>query len=343
MVVWDAASTVDRPDALRFSAAETAEPNLGCIVENLRVQWALHESPLLRGVTAVRSSLAGLELDAMRRASRCWRTAAAWRAVSSSAPTAVNRSRGSSPASVVPAGTTARRRSSRICSPKSRTGRLPGSASCLMGRSRSCRCSDGRVSLVWTTRPGAAAALLAASEAEFSERVSIASDHVLGKARWPAVAPGSRSRCGMRGLTCSRGSRWSATPRTRSIRWRGRASTWASSIARASCRCWPMRCARAKNFTDCALRRYERWRRSENAVVLAACDTLNRLFTEKSVAVAGLRRFGMAVVSSQPLLRRSLIERALGAGGDAPQLARRTAYTELILAGRAACGASPCK
>ena len=63
MVVWDAASTPDRPDALKFSAAETAEPNLGHIVENLRVQWALHESPLLRGVTAVRSGLAGLELD----------------------------------------------------------------------------------------------------------------------------------------------------------------------------------------------------------------------------------------------------------------------------------------
>ena len=34
------------------------------------------------------------------------------------------------------------------------------------------------------------------------------------------------------------------------------------------------------------LRRYERWRRSENAVVMGVCDTMNRLFTEKSVAVA---------------------------------------------------------
>jgi len=75
------------------------------------------------------------------------------------------------------------------------------------------------------------------------------------------------------------------------------------------------------------LRRYERWRRSENAVVMGICDTLNRLFTEKSVAVAGLRRLGMSVVSSQPYLRRMLVERALGLGGDAPRLARRTAAT----------------
>jgi 2-polyprenyl-6-methoxyphenol hydroxylase-like FAD-dependent oxidoreductase len=76
-----------------------------------------------------------------------------------------------------------------------------------------------------------------------------------------------------------------------------------------------------------ALRRYERWRRSENAVVLGLCDTLNRLFTGKSVAIAGLRRFGMSLVTSQPLLRRTLVERALGVGGDAPQLARRTSAT----------------
>ena len=40
---WDAASTPDRPDALKFSAAETAEPNLGHIVENRVIQKALWE------------------------------------------------------------------------------------------------------------------------------------------------------------------------------------------------------------------------------------------------------------------------------------------------------------
>jgi 2-polyprenyl-6-methoxyphenol hydroxylase-like FAD-dependent oxidoreductase len=71
------------------------------------------------------------------------------------------------------------------------------------------------------------------------------------------------------------------------------------------------------------LRRYERWRRSENAVVMGICDTLNRLFTEKSVAVAAFRRLGLSLVTRQPLLRRALIERALGVGGDAPRLALR--------------------
>jgi len=58
MVVWDAASRPDAPDALRFSAAETGEPDLGHIVENLRMQWALSESPLLRRMTRLHTALA---------------------------------------------------------------------------------------------------------------------------------------------------------------------------------------------------------------------------------------------------------------------------------------------
>ena len=68
MVVWDAASTPDRPDALKFSAAETAEPNLGHIAENLRVQWALHESPLTaRQSPRCAPALAGLEYSTETR------------------------------------------------------------------------------------------------------------------------------------------------------------------------------------------------------------------------------------------------------------------------------------
>ena len=46
------------------------------------------------------------------------------------------------------------------------------------------------------------------------------------------------------------------------------------------------------------LRRYERWRRSENALMLGMTDSLNRLFAEKSVAVAAVRRLGMGVVDA---------------------------------------------
>jgi 2-polyprenyl-6-methoxyphenol hydroxylase-like FAD-dependent oxidoreductase len=76
-------------------------------------------------------------------------------------------------------------------------------------------------------------------------------------------------------------------------------------------------------FSRRVLGRYARWRRSENALLLGTTDTLNRLFGEKNVGVAAVRRLGLALVGSQPLARRALVRRALGLAGDLPQLVTR--------------------
>ena len=73
------------------------------------------------------------------------------------------------------------------------------------------------------------------------------------------------------------------------------------------------------------LRRYERWRRSENALMMSVVDGLNRLFAAESPAVSSLRRLGMSVVARQSFLRRALAEHALGIRGDVPQLVRGAA------------------
>ena len=58
--------------------------------------------------------------------------------------------------------------------------------------------------------------------------------------------------------------------------------------------------------------------------MLGACDTINRTFGERSVAVAGLRRFGLALVGSQAPVRRLMVRRALGLAGDLPAVVTRT-------------------
>jgi 2-octaprenylphenol hydroxylase len=73
------------------------------------------------------------------------------------------------------------------------------------------------------------------------------------------------------------------------------------------------------------LRRYERWRRSENALMMALVDGLNRLFGTAHPAVSSLRRLGLGLVGRQAPLRRALIERALGVRGDLPKLVRGAA------------------
>ena len=62
MIVWDAAGKARGPGSIHFSASESGEPNLGHIVENRRVLWAIYDAPAFRErVTLLRGELAGLE------------------------------------------------------------------------------------------------------------------------------------------------------------------------------------------------------------------------------------------------------------------------------------------
>ena len=327
MVVWDAASSVDRPDAVHFSAAETGEPNLGHIAENLRVQWALHESPLTRGVTRLRTGLASVEYspEAQKVSLADGRTLSCGLVIGADGGTSPTREQ----AGIGRAGWTYDQTAVvahlRVARPHRETAYqrfLPtGPLAFLPLR-------DGRVSLVWTTTPAEAAELLVLDPAEFSKRVTAASGRVLGDATLDS---------GRAGFPLAL---WHSREYVRAgLALVGDAAHTIHPLAGQGVNLGFLDCASLVQVLGDAvnageehaglrvLRRYERWRRSENAVVLGLCDTLNRLFTEKSVAIAGLRRFGMSVVTSQPFLRRTLVERALGVGGDAPQLARRTAAT----------------
>ena len=69
------------------------------------------------------------------------------------------------------------------------------------------------------------------------------------------------------------------------------------------------------------LRRYERWRRSENQLAAAAFDGLERLFAAQDPVSAGLRIVGLSAVSKAPFVKRLLAKRALGLV-DVPQFLR---------------------
>jgi 2-polyprenylphenol 6-hydroxylase len=67
------------------------------------------------------------------------------------------------------------------------------------------------------------------------------------------------------------------------------------------------------------LRRYERWRRSENLLAATAMDGLERLFASNHSLVAQLRSAGLNAVGKMPFVKRQLIERAMGLSGDVPE------------------------
>jgi 2-octaprenylphenol hydroxylase len=66
------------------------------------------------------------------------------------------------------------------------------------------------------------------------------------------------------------------------------------------------------------LRRYERWRRSENLLTASALDGLERLFASDNPLLSRLRRSGLDAVGKVPQIRQQLALRALGLRGDVP-------------------------
>ena len=71
------------------------------------------------------------------------------------------------------------------------------------------------------------------------------------------------------------------------------------------------------------LRRYERWRRSENELMAAAIDAFDRLLARGSGRVAELAQRGMPWVNRSSLAKRVFIERAMGLAGELPAAAAR--------------------
>jgi 2-octaprenylphenol hydroxylase len=326
MVAWDAASRPDARDALRFSAAEIGEPDLGHIVENRRVQWALLESPRLKGVTQLRAGLEALALE------------------EEAARLTLSDGRQLSCGLVVGADGGASR--TRELSGIGRAGWTYGQ-SAVVAHLRSARShrhtawqrflpdgpiaflplADGRVSLVWTVTPAAATELLAADPADFSRRVTEASGRVLGeveldgaRAAFPLALWHAREYVKPRLALVG-----DAAHTIHPLAGQGVNLGFLDGAALVEVLAGAVE-ADGEPFGIRTLRRYERWRRSENALMLATTDTLNRLFGERSVPVAAARRLGMALVGNQPLVRRALVMRALGLAGDLPGIVTRPGH-----------------
>jgi 2-octaprenylphenol hydroxylase len=70
------------------------------------------------------------------------------------------------------------------------------------------------------------------------------------------------------------------------------------------------------------LRRYERWRRSENELMSAAIDAFDRLLARGSGRVAEVAQRGLPWVQKSGLVKRAFIERAMGLVGELPAAAR---------------------
>ncbi len=78
-----------------------------------------------------------------------------------------------------------------------------------------------------------------------------------------------------------------------------------------------------RNFSNRKiLRRYERWRRAENQLMISALDNIYRVFHQQPDIVASARSTGLNMVDSINPLRHFIMRHAMGIVGDLPLLAK---------------------
>ena len=70
------------------------------------------------------------------------------------------------------------------------------------------------------------------------------------------------------------------------------------------------------------LRRYERWRRGENALVLEIMNGFKNVFGTDNALVQGARRFGFGIAGSVDPLNRLFVRFATAVDGDLPRICR---------------------
>jgi len=70
------------------------------------------------------------------------------------------------------------------------------------------------------------------------------------------------------------------------------------------------------------LERYQRWRRFDNTLMLAATDGLNRLFSNTIGPVRLARDLGLSAVNKMGPLKKVFMRSAMGLSGELPKLMR---------------------
>jgi 2-octaprenyl-6-methoxyphenol hydroxylase len=71
------------------------------------------------------------------------------------------------------------------------------------------------------------------------------------------------------------------------------------------------------------LKRYERWRKRENLVILGFTDLLDRMFSNHFLPLVLVRRLGLWIMQRVPLLKVFTLKLMIGLKGKTPKIAQQ--------------------
>ncbi len=325
MCVWDEDGKADGTGAVHFDCADIGQPNLGYVIENALLQSALLARARDRGVRLISGQVATLELreGAMGIGLHDGALMHAGLVVAADGADSPMRQLMGIDARGAAYAQRAIVTHIRTSMPHRRTAwqrfLANGPIALLPLREGT---EDKRCSIVWSTTEAAARDLMSATEEQFCQAVRQAVDGVVG-----AV------------LSCTRRVDFSlrhahaasyVKPRFALV---GDAAHTIHPLAGQGVNLAFLDCAALAQTIGEArqcdsdpgdlkvLRRYERWRKGENLLMLAALDGLNRLFSNASPPLGLLRRAGLTAVDKITPLKSRFMRRALGLTGDLPAAA----------------------
>ncbi len=189
---------------------------------------------------------------------------------------------------------------------------------------------DGRCSIVWSTTPEHADALVAMNETAFLVALDHAfASHLGGQLGKMIASPGPRAAFP---LSLQHATAYTA-PRLALI---GDAAHTLHPLAGQGVNLGVLDAATlaevlldARRFgkdigAHGTLRRYERWRKGDNLAMLAVMDGFKRLFSNDFVPLHWLRNSGLRLVHRATPVKNLIMRHAMGLAGDLPKIARAT-------------------
>jgi len=322
MRIWHESVAPDSEQALVFDAADAGEPNLGFIAENRLLQTALLGAFTDAGGHLEPAQLSALEItDAgVNLTTTSGRVLTARLVVGADGAQSTVRRAAGLTAEVCDYRQTAIVASVATSRPHQATAwqrfMHDGTLAFLP-------LTDGTSSLVWSADDDLAARLLGATASGFAQQLDRASDLALGSTRLVS----ERTSFPLRRL---------AAPRyvAQRVALVGDAAHVVHPLAGQGVNLGLMDAAALAQLVLAAageredpgalgvLRAYERWRKSEVALMSTAIDAFDRLLAHGSGPLARVAQRGLSWVNRSQELRRFFIRRALGMSGELPLVAR---------------------
>ncbi|HXN79546.1 MAG TPA: FAD-dependent monooxygenase, partial [Steroidobacteraceae bacterium] len=321
MRIWHESVAADSEQALVFDAADAGEPNLGFIAENRLLQTALLGAFTDAGGHLEPAQLSALEItDAGVNLTTSGRVLSARLVVGADgAQSTVRRAAG------LTAEVSDYRQTAIVASVATARAHQATAWQRFMhdGTLAFLPLADGTSSLVWSADDDLAAQLLGATASGFAQQLDRASDLALGSTRLVS----ERTSFPLRRLAAQR----YVAQRVALV---GDAAHVVHPLAGQGVNLGLMDAAALAQLVLAAagqredpgalgvLRAYERWRKSEVALMSTAIDAFDRLLAHGSGPVARVAQRGLSWVNRSQELRRFFIRRALGMSGELPLVAR---------------------